>query len=42
MNDLLDRKYDRKQRYLNNPNYPNESELPTNKNFRLICTTLLS
>ena len=42
MNDLLDRKYDTKQRYLNNPNNPKKSEIPINKNFRLICTTLLS
>ena len=42
MNDLLDRKYDGKQRFLNNPNNPNEPEIPINKNFRLICTTLLS
>ena len=42
MNDLLDRKYDGKQRYLNNPNNPNELTIPIHKNFRLICTTLLS
>lgn len=42
MNDLLDRKYDGKQRYLNNPNNPNEPIIPIHKNFRLICTTLLS
>ena len=42
MNELLDRKYDGKQRYLNNPNNPNEPSIPVHKNFRLICTTLLS
>ena len=42
MNDLLDRKYDGKQRYFNNPNNPNESKIPIHKNFRLICTTLFS
>ena len=42
MNDLLDRKYDGKQRYLNNPNNSNEPSIPVHKNFRLICTTLLS
>jgi MoxR-like ATPase len=42
MNDLLDRKYDGKQRFLNNPNNPNEPYIPIHKNFRLICTTLLS
>ena len=42
LNDLLDRKYDGKQRYLNNPNNPNEPTIPIHKNFRLICTTLLS
>ena len=42
MNDLLDRKYDGKQRYLNNQNNPNESTIPIHRNFRLICTTLLS
>ena len=42
MNDLLDRKYDGKQRYLNNPNNPNEPTIPIQRNFRLICTTLLS
>ena len=42
MNDLLDRKYDGKQRYLNNPNNPNEPTILIHKNFRLICTTLLS
>jgi len=42
MNDLLDRKYDGKQRYLNNPNNPNEPTIPIHKNFRLICTTLLA
>jgi hypothetical protein len=42
MNDILDRKYDGKQRYLNNPNNPNEPSIPIHRNFRLICTTLLS
>ena len=42
MNDLLDRKYDGKQRHLNNPNNPNEPQIPINKNFRLICTTSLA
>ena len=42
MNDLLDRKYDDQQRYLHNPNNPNEPHIPVHKNFRLICTTLLS
>ena len=42
MNDLLDRKYDNKERFLNNPNNPNEPNILVHKNFRLICTTLLS
>ena len=42
MNDLLDRKYDGKQRFLNNPNNPDEPLIPVHKNFRLICTALLS
>ena len=42
MNDILDRKYDGKDRYLNNPNNPNEQKVYIHKNFRLICTTLLS
>jgi len=42
MNDLLDKKYDGRQRYLNNSNNPNEPTIPIHKNFRLICTTLLS
>ena len=42
MNDLLERKYDGKRCYLNNPNNPNETRIPIHKNFRLICTTLLS
>lgn len=42
MNDLFDRKYDGKQRYLNNPNNQNEARIPIHKNFRLICTILLS
>ena len=28
MNDLLDRNYDGKKRYLNNPNNPNEAKIP--------------
>lgn len=42
MNDLLDRKYDGKQLFLNNQNDLNESQILILKNFRLICTALLS
>jgi len=42
MNELLDRKHNGKQRYLNNPNNPNVPTIPIHKNFLLICTTLLA
>ena len=42
INELLDIKYDRNKRYLNNPNNPNEPLIEIHNNFRLICTALLS
>ena len=42
MNDLLDREYDGKQLFLNNQNDLNEPQILIHKNFRLICTALLS
>jgi midasin (ATPase involved in ribosome maturation) len=42
MNDLLDKKYDGKQLFLNNQNDLNEPQILIHKNFRLICTALLS